>query len=202
MIHFFFIFFVILIIVRLKINNQRSKKIGEIKNFFQKYLPKRVFYFIFIKEQDHQRALKRWINLKKNITFLTKQKAEQIKFNCDLIISKQASKIQKSPSDMKQIFNKQQIDDFTSLNQLQLIQFSNPRASFSNNNRSKFFNFNIEKKESEQQSYQQYDQDLQSQLSSQDIQNSWQYNEYPKDQQQKNQIINIDGMKQNNCIKK
>ncbi|EWS71002.1 WD domain, G-beta repeat protein (macronuclear) [Tetrahymena thermophila SB210] len=94
MIHFFFITSVVLIIVRLKINNQRSRQFILVKKFFQKYLAKRMFDIIFNKEQDHQRSLKRWIKLKQNITFLIKQKADQMKFNCDFIISKQVSKTQ------------------------------------------------------------------------------------------------------------
>ncbi|KAL4435304.1 hypothetical protein ABPG74_017396 [Tetrahymena malaccensis] len=203
--HFFFIIFVILIIIRLKINNKHSKQFAALKSFFLKYLPKKIFYIIFVKDQDHNRALKRWINIKKNIIFLTRQQAEKIKVNCDFIISKQIVSMQKSPSDMKLILTKQQTDDITSLNQLQPIQFSSPQIS--NTNRSKFFNFNIEKglnlvKDSEQLSNKQYDFDLQSQLSSYDIENIQQYNEMTTNQIFKNQLKDFDGIKLKNFIKK
>ncbi|KAL4463760.1 hypothetical protein ABPG73_021024 [Tetrahymena malaccensis] len=114
----------------------------------------------------------------------------------------------KNPSDMKLIPTQQQIDDQTSQNQLQSILISNSKISqIQNIQRIKFFNPNFEKglnlvKDTEQQSNKQYDFDLQSQLSSQDIQNSWQYNELPIDQKQKNLVKDMDAIKQKNCTNK
>ncbi|EAS06496.2 transmembrane protein, putative (macronuclear) [Tetrahymena thermophila SB210] len=212
LLHFFFIAFVILVIIRLKLNKKQSGYVQIIKKFFQKFLPKYIFNFIFIQVKNHDQTLKRWILIKKQLNNLTRQQAEKTKQNCDNFISKKMSQ-SKTQSQLKNN-SKQQLDsqyivqsntilkDNITPNQSQILNVGSPKLSnILNIQRSRFCNFNIEKglilikeiQESDQINHQ-IDIDLQSMQNSLDIQSSIQYDEMPKHQKQKNQLKEVDNV--------
>ncbi|KAL4429657.1 hypothetical protein ABPG74_017066 [Tetrahymena malaccensis] len=213
LLHFFFITFVILVIVRLKLNKKQSGYVQIIKKFFQKFLPKRIFNYIFIQAKDHHKTLKRWIQIKKQLNNLTRQQAEKTKQNCDNFISKKMSQ-SKTQSQLKNV-SKQQLDsqymvqsntilkDNITPNQSQCLYLGSPKFSnIQNAQRSKFGNLNniekglilIKEIHESDQIHNQIDLDLQYMQNSLDIYSSLQYDEMPKNQKQKNQLKQVDNV--------
>ncbi|KAL4473131.1 hypothetical protein ABPG72_007361 [Tetrahymena utriculariae] len=212
LLHFFFITFVILVILRLKLNKKQSGYVQIIKKFFKKFLPQSIFNYIFIQAKDHHKTLQRWIQIKKQLNNLTRQQAEKTKQNCDNLISKKMSQ-SKTQSQLKNN-SKQQLDpqniiqsntilkDNITLNQSQFLNLASPKLSnLQSAQRSRFCNFNLEKglilikqiQESDQLNNQ-IEIDLQFMQSSLDIQSSIQYDEMPKNQKQKNQLKKVDNV--------